>query len=142
MKAKLSLLVLILIFSFSVPNIAQYKNHIHRVTTWKMVVPENGSEKELKQLLNEWIEKIGKRNYKILDYKTIKDKNNKNEYQFIITDEHSNWDVFEVNNKERKEFVEIAWSDTDTRMLFFNNLKKYIGSHTEELYEIHDNYYK
>lgn len=142
MKAKLSLLVLILIFSFSVPNIAQYKNHIHRVTTWKMVVPKSGSEKELKQLLNEWIEKIGKRNYKILDYKTIKDKNNKNEYQFIITDEHSNWDVFEVNNKERKEFVEIAWPDTDTRMLFFNKLKKYIGSHKEELYEIHDNYYK
>ena len=142
MKTKLSLLVLILIFSFSIPNIAQYKNHIHRVTTWKMAVPENGSEKELKQLLNEWIEKIGKRNYKILDYKIIKDKNNKNEYQFIVTDEHSNWDVFEANNKERKEFVEIAWPKLRDRNLFFLQLKKYIGSHTEELYEIHDNYHK
>ncbi len=142
MKVKFSLLVLVIIFSLSIPNIAQFNNHIHRVTTWKMVVHENGSEKELKQLLNEWIEKIGKKNYKILHFKIVKDKNNKNEYQFIVTDEHSNWDVFEVNNKERKEFVEIAWPDQDTRMHFFNKLKNYIGSHTEELYEIHDNYYK
>ncbi|GBD91171.1 hypothetical protein BMS3Abin04_01897 [bacterium BMS3Abin04] len=142
MKVKLFFTVLILIGFLSVQNYAQERSHTHRVTTWKMIIPDDGSEQQLNRLLNEWISKIGKKNYKILDYKLVKSKNNNNELKFIVTDEHSNWDVFEVGNNERENFVEIAWPNLKDRNLFFRQLKKYIGSHTEELYEIHDNYYK
>ena len=141
---KLQLVILILIFtaSVSIKIYAQFENHSHRVTTLKMVIPEKGSEKELKSLINNWIEKIGKINSNILNYELTENKSSKNKMKFVITEEYDNWDFLQTRSNDNKRTDDPLELDYESRKIFQSELSEYIFSYNEEVYPIEEIYLK
>ena len=141
---KLQLIILVIIFTSSVSTniFAQFENHSHRVTTLKMVIPEKGSEKELKSLINNWIEKIGKINSNILNYELTENKSSKNKIQFVITEEYDNWDFLQTRSNDNKKTDDLLELDYESRKIFQSELSEYIFSYNEEVYPIEEIYLK
>lgn len=141
---KIHFFILILIFtsSVSIKIYAQFENHSHRVTTLKMVIPEKGSEKELKSLINNWIEKVGKINSNILNYELTQNDNSKYKMQFVITEEYDNWDFIQTKEKSNKKTDDLLELDYESRKIFQSELSEYISSYNEEVYPIEEIFLK
>ena len=128
--------------SVSIKMFAQFENHSHRVTTLEMVIPEKGSEKELKSLINNWIKTVGKINSNILNYEFTESKKNKNKMKFVITEEYDNWDFLQTKRNTNKKTDDLLELDYESRKIFQSELSDYISSYNEEIYPIEEIFLK
>lgn len=138
---KIKMVIILFVFStiLSVKIYSQSDNHFHRVTTFKMMIPDNGSVEELNYLLDQWIEKIGKRNHHILDYHVEGYSNSRNGFELIVTDEYDNREFLEIGNKSNIKLRTNSFPESKNEFL---KLNKYIKSRTEEIHPIEDFYIK
>jgi len=141
-KIRFIILVLIFTSSVSIKMYAQFENHSHRVTTLDMIIHEKGSEKELKSLINNWIEKVGKINSNILNYELTQNNNSINKMQFVITEEYDNWDFIHTKGKSNMKTDDLLELDSESRKIFQGELSEYIFSYNEEVYPIEEIFLK
>ncbi|GBD91163.1 hypothetical protein BMS3Abin04_01889 [bacterium BMS3Abin04] len=129
----LTVIVLAFFLFFNGSVNAQSEVHVYTLTTWKMTVPEDGSNKELNQLFKEWSDKITKKNDKILSEKVLRHQSGSDSRDWLIITEYANWDDINAADKIQVKLIDKAWPNKDDRRKYFKTFRKYSVFHSDEI---------
>ena len=109
--------------------------HFFVVTTWKTVMPDDGSAVERDSLMKEWTEKVLKKNEKIISQKNFRHYYGSDVRDWVIITEYKTWGDIEAAAKISQKLNKKSWPDDKKRSEFFKNLMKYFGTHSDEIYK-------
>ena len=130
---KISAMVIASVFFFLNTSVAQ-DSHYYTVTTWKMTVPEDGSNKELNELFKEWHDKIVSKNDKIISEKVLRHANGSDSRDWVIITEYASWNDIDAANEIQNKLVKEAWETKEARQKYFKTFGKYGNMHSDEIY--------
>jgi len=130
---KISAMVVTSLFFFLNISYAQ-EGHYYTVTTWKMTVPEDGSNKELNELFKEWHDKIVSKNDKIVSEKVLRHASGSDSRDWVIITEYASWNDIDAANEIQNKLIDKAWANKDDRRKFFRTFGKYSKMHKDEIY--------
>ena len=141
LKQKTLFVLCIVLFSCSI-TIAQ-NDSFYTVTTWKVVVPEDGNLAELNTLLKEFKEKVTNPNQYIASERTLRHLSGSDSRDLVIITEYKSWNDIDAASTRQGELIESAWKTEEARKAFFTKFNKYFLMHTDEMYtglnELHKN---
>lgn len=105
----------------------------YTMTTWKFMVPADGSNSELNDLMKEWHNKVVSKNDKIVSEKVLVHRSGADLRDWVFLSEYATWnDINEANDVQNK-LVEEGWPDEDERKEFFAKFWKYVVTHSDEI---------
>ncbi len=107
---------------------------IYTVTTWKVDIPENGSNAELTTLLDEFHQKVTLPNENIVSERMMRHLSGSDSRDLIIITEYANWNDIDAAATRQGELVNTAWETEEARKEFFTKFNKYFLMHTDEIY--------
>jgi len=105
------------------------QGHYYTVTTWKISIPEDGSRKEFNALMQEWTDKIVKKNDKVLSERVLRHDNGSDSRDVIIITEYASWNDIDAAQKTQSTLVKAAWPDG----AFMKKFNRYSVSHSDEI---------
>jgi hypothetical protein len=130
---KISAITITSLFFFLNISFAQ-DSHYFTVTTWKMTVPEDGSNKELNELFKEWYEKVVSKNDKILSERVLRHSNGSDSRDWVIITEYASWNDIEAADEIQSKLVKEGWATKEERQKYFKTFGKYGNMHSDEIY--------
>ncbi len=130
---KISAMIITTLFFFLNTTVAQ-ENHYYTITTWKMTVPEDGSNKELNELFKEWKDKIVAKNDKIISEKVLRHTMGSDSRDWIIITEYASWNDIGAANEIQKKLINEGWKSKEERQKYFKTFGKYGNMHSDEIY--------
>ncbi|CAZ97800.1 hypothetical protein [Zobellia galactanivorans] len=131
MKAIKSLLgTLLLLLVFMPTSGTAQDGHYYMATTWKLQVPEDGSNKQLKELLKEFSEKTVFKNEKIISEKVMYHISGADLRDVVVITEYANW-----NDIEAAKLMETGWPNEEERATFMKTFGKYVVTHSDEIFK-------
>jgi hypothetical protein len=131
-KLAFSLFLTLAVMLLSTSNFAQDGNY-YVMTTWKFMVPEDGSNSELNNLMKEWHEKVIMKNDKIVSEKVFVHRSGLDMRDWVFLSEYSSWSDIEAANDVQNQLVAEGWQDEAERDKFFDNFWKYVVTHSDEI---------
>jgi hypothetical protein len=114
-------------------NIFAQDGNYYVMTTWKFMVPEDGSNSELNDLMKEWHEKIVMKNDKIVSEKAFVHRSGADMRDWIFLSEYASWGDIEAANDMQNKLVEEGWPNEEDRDKFFDTFWKYVITHSDEI---------
>jgi hypothetical protein len=114
-------------------NIFAQDGNYYVMTTWKFMVPEDGSNSELNDLMKEWHEKVVMKNDKIVSEKVFTHRSGADMRDWIFLSEYASWGDIEAANDTQNKLVSEGWSNEEDRDKFFDNFWKYVITHSDEI---------
>lgn len=106
----------------------------YTVTTWKVDIPDDGSRAEFNQMMEEWAEKITRKNSKISNEWVMRHQSGSDSRDLVVITEYASWNDIEAAQKEQTKLVEAAWPDKKVRDAHMKKLFRYFVSHSDEIY--------
>ena len=133
-------LTLIFVVAFAVlflsgSSFAQEEGHYYTSTTWKISVPEDGSNAEFMELMQEWYDKVVSKNEKILSERAFRHQSGGDMRDWVFVTEYASWNDIEAANTRQGELVNEGWPNADERSAFFKKFWKYVDTHSDEIYQ-------
>lgn len=107
----------------------------YTITTWKMHVPKDGSRQELNGLLEEFTEKVVKKNSKIISEKVLHHVSGSDLRDLVVISEYASWNDINDAHEEQDALVKKAWPDEKTRSAWYKTFMKYVVTHSDEIYK-------
>ncbi len=104
------------------------------VTTWKITIPENGSNAEFNTLLKEFQQKISIPNKKIISERLMRHASGSDSRDLVIITEYASWNDIDAAATRQGELMDTAWGDEAASKEFFKKFNKYFLMHTDEIY--------
>jgi len=112
---------------------AQDKNHVYTISTWKMTIPQDGSNKELNQLFKDWYENITMKNDKIISEKILRHRSGSDGRDWLVITEYANWNDINEADKIQNKLVKETWPKLKDRQAYFKLFRKYTVHHSDEI---------
>lgn len=134
-KILLTAIIATLMFSWNAA-MAQEGNY-YTVTTWKMHVPEDGSRAELTKLLQDFADKVVKKNDKLISQRVLHHIYGNDLRDLVVISEYANWMDIEAAGEMQNKLVEAAWPDETERAAWNKSFFKYVVTHSDEIYQEH-----
>ena len=103
------------------------------MTTWKFMVPEDGSNSELNDLMKEWHEKVVMKNDKIVSEKAFVHRSGADMRDWVFLSEYASWSDIEAANDTQNKLVAEGWPNEEDRDKFFDTFWKYVITHSDEI---------
>lgn len=122
-----------LMFSWNV--VTAQEGHFYTVTTWKMHVPEDGTRAELNRLLQEFTDKVTKKNDKVISEKVLHHVYGSDLRDVVIITEYANWNDIRAAGDMQDELVMKAWPDQGELAKWNKSFFKYVVTHSDEIYQ-------
>lgn len=129
----LVLAVMISLFIYNSLSLAQDEGHFYTVTTWKMMVPTDGSNAELNDLFKEWYDKVVSKNDKIVSEKVFTHISGADMRDWVVISEYATWNDMNEANDVQNKLVAEGWPNEDDRKEFFATFWKYVYTHSDEI---------
>jgi len=136
MKRLIGTLVLTLISFFFIFNSlanAQDEGHYYTLTTWKISIPEDGSNAEFNELMQEWYDKVVSKNDKIISERVLRHQSGSDMRDWVFISEYASWNDIEAANDVQSKLVDEGWPNKDDRKKFFDTFWKYVITHSDEI---------
>lgn len=131
-QQKISTLLIVLFFT---ANIAHAQDGpYYTVTTWKIEIPENGSNAEFNTLMKEFNQKVVAPNQYIVSEKIMRHASGSDSRDLVIVTEYKNWNAIDAAAIRQSELMDTAWGSDAERKEFFQKFYKYFLMHTDEIY--------
>lgn len=124
-----------LLFFFSSNTFAQNDGHYYTVTTWKIEIPEDGSNAEFMKLMEEWNAKVVSKNDKVISEKVFRHQSGSDMRDWVVVTEYASWNDIDAANNTQNELVNEGWPNADERSAFFKKFWKYVETHSDEIYQ-------
>ena len=134
MKILKTTLVLALLLMLTPTNASAQDNTVFTVTTWKITIPENGSQAELASLLDEFQKKVVLPNDKIISERAMRHLSGSDSRDLVFVTEYANWNDVEAASVKQGELINSAWKTENDRDAFFKKFNKYFVMHTDEMF--------
>ncbi len=131
-KLHVAIFLFIVCFAWQI-NYAQ-EGPVYTVTTWKVSIPENGSNAEFISLLQEFHKKIVVPNNKIVSERALRHLSGSDSRDLTFITEYASWNDIDAAGTIQGELIEKAWPDETSRKEFFKKFNKYFLMHTDEIY--------
>jgi len=112
---------------------AQDEGHYYTITTWKFMVPADGSNAELNELMKEWYDKVVSKNDKILSEKVLVHRSGADMRDWIFISEYATWNDIDAANDVQNKLVDEGWPNKEDREKFFDSFWKYVVTHSDEI---------
>ena len=125
--------MILLLFIYSSISVAQDGGSHYTITTWKISVPEGGSNSELNKMLKEWRDKIVSKNDKIISQITLRHQSGADARDLVVITEYASWNDIDAAGDEQGRLVEEAWPNEDDRSAWFAKFNKYTDTHSDEI---------
>ena len=109
------------------------EGHIYIVSTFRTVMPEDGTEAERDSLLMELFT-AQKSNEKVLSSMTLRHDYGNDSHDWVVITEYKSWADIEEARKINQELNKKKWPDEKERQGFFRHLGKYFDGHSDEIY--------
>ncbi|NEN22164.1 hypothetical protein G3O08_01435 [Cryomorpha ignava] len=132
---KLVTLALLATCMISWNNATAQDGNFYTVTTWKMEVPEGGSRAEMNALLEEFGEKIVKKNTKVISQKVMHHVSGSDLRDVVVISEYASWNDIDAAGTMQDELVMKAWPDEKARDAWMESFMKYVVTHSDEIYQ-------
>jgi hypothetical protein len=130
--SKIFLAIFIAFFLFNGNSFAQDGSY-YTVTTWKISIPEGGSNAEFNKIMKEWYDKVVSKNEKIISERVMRHQSGGDGRDWVFITEYANWnDINEAGNRQN-ELVQEAWPNEDERREFFRKFFSYTDTHSDEI---------
>jgi len=114
---------------------AQSEGHYYTVTTWKIEIPENGSNAEFMKLMEEWYAKVTSRNDKIISERVLRHQSGSDMRDWVFITEYASWNDIDAANDMQNKLIDEGWPDKENRKKFFDSFWKYVETHSDEIYK-------
>jgi hypothetical protein len=114
-------------------NIFAQDGNYYIMTTWKFMVPEDGSNSELNDLMKEWHEKVVMKNDKIVSEKVFVHRSGADMRDWVFLSEYASWGDIEAANDMQNKLVDEGWPNEEDRDKFFDTFWKYVITHSDEI---------
>ena len=111
------------------------KGHYFTITTWKVSVPEDGSRAEFNQMMQDWTDKITRKNDKVISEKIMTHASGHDSRDLVIITEYASWNDIESAQEKQNELLKAAWPEEKDRKELFKNFGRYFVMHSDEIYE-------
>lgn len=135
MKAsRLHLTIFACLLFFGIQNTTAQDGPVYTVTTWKVIIPEDGSNAEFNSLLKEFKQKVTKPNSKIISERVMRHLSGSDSRDLVIITEYANWNAIDAAATEQDKLIDKAWPNESSRKEFFEKFGKYFTMHTDEIY--------
>jgi hypothetical protein len=131
-KLTFALVLTFLVMLLSTNIFAQDGNY-YVMTTWKFMVPEDGSNAELNDLMKEWHEKVIMKNDKLLSEKVFVHRSGGDMRDWVFLSEYASWSDIEAANDTQNKLVSEGWPNKEDRDKFFDTFWKYVITHSDEI---------
>jgi len=133
----LSLVLACVAFLFCQSAFSQEKKekHFFVITTWKLEIPEDGSNAELDSLFTVWHNKVITPNDKIISQKVLRHYWGHDMRDWVVITEYANWGDIDASGDVADKLIEEAWPDKAERTKFFKTFFKYAETHSDEIYQ-------
>ena|GEM_PF-1501958 len=131
-RQKFSALLIVLLFTAS--TLYAQDGPYYTVTTWKIEIPENGSNAEFNTLMKEFNQKIVAPNQHIVSEKVMRHASGSDSRDLVIVTEYKNWNAIDASATRQGELMNTAWGSEAARKEFFQKFNKYFLMHTDEIY--------
>lgn len=131
---KLHVAILLFIACFAWQTNYAQEESFYTVTTWKVTIPENGSNTEFNSLLQEFQKKIVKPNSKIVSERVLRHLSGSDSRDLTFITEYASWNDIDEAATIQGELMQKAWPDEASRNGFFKKFNKYFLMHSDEIY--------
>lgn len=132
MKSNLVALLLISLFVWT--GTYGQEGPYYTVTTWKVVIPENGSNSEFNSLLTEFQQKVSIPNKKVISETVMRHLSGSDSRDLVIISKYANWNDIDAAAALQGELINKAWPTENSRSEFFKKFNKYFLMHSDEIY--------
>ena len=131
----LSQIFAIIIVAFLLFNSSSFAQdgHYYTVTTWKISIPEGGSNTEFNALAKEWYDKVTSKNDKIISEKVLRHGYGNDMRDWVYITEYANWADIDAAAEVQNKLVDEGWTNKDERKKFFDTFWKYVDTHSDEI---------
>jgi hypothetical protein len=130
--SKIFLIMFAAFLLFNVNSFAQDGSY-YTVTTWKISVPENGSNAEFNELMKEWYDKVVSKNEKIISERVMRHQSGGDMRDWVFITEYANWNDIDAAGTRQNELVQEAWPNETDRKEFFKKFFSYTDTHSDEI---------
>ena len=131
---RLHLCIFVCLLVFGIQTTTAQDGPVYTVTTWKIDIPENGSNAEFNTLFKEFKQKVTRPNSKIISERVMRHLSGSDSRDLVIITEYANWNDIDAAATEQGKLIEKAWPDENSRKQFFDKFGKYFTMHTDEIY--------
>lgn len=125
---------LLIVILFSVGLTYAQDGPYYTVTTWKIEIPENGSNAEFNTLMKEFSQKVVAPNQHIVSERIMRHASGSDSRDLVIITEYANWNAIDAAANRQGELMNTAWGTEAARKEFFGKFNKYFVMHTDEIY--------
>jgi len=109
--------------------------HVFLVVTWELLSPEDGSDAEFDSLGAFWYENAVKKNEFIVNQIVMSHLYGNNSSDFVVINEYKNFADIEKASNRNFELIKEAIPDKEERAKYFKAFSKYLGNHSDEIYQ-------
>ncbi len=109
------------------------EGHLYVVTTWKTVMPDDGTEAERDSLIMVFVE-VQNSNQKVLSRLELRHTYGSDSHDWVIITKYKSLADIEEAGKISQELNRKKWPDEKERQGFFRALGKYFDGHSDEIY--------
>jgi hypothetical protein len=134
-KLTFALVLTFAVMLLSATTFAQEEGHYYTSTTWKISIPEDGSNAEFMELMQEWYDKVVSKNEKIISERVFRHQSGGDMRDWVFISEYASWNDIEEANNRQSELVNEGWPNVDERSAFFKKFWKYVDTHSDEIYQ-------
>ncbi len=114
---------------------AQDDGNYYVVTTWKIEIPEDGSNAEFSEIMQEWYDKVVSKNDKIISERVLGHQSGSDMRDWVFVTEYASWNDIEAANDVQSKLVDEGWPNKDERGKFFDTFWKYVETHSDEIFQ-------
>jgi len=107
---------------------------VFSVITWKVTMPEDGTQAELNTLLEEFHQKVIVPNEKVISERAMRHRSGGDSRDLVFITEYASWNDIEAAAKRQTELMNTAWKTEDAQKAFFDKFNKYFLMHSDEIY--------
>lgn len=112
---------------------AQDEGNYYTITTWKISVPEDGSNAEFNEIMQEWYDKVVSKNDKIISERVMQHQSGGDMRDWVFITEYASWNDIDAANDEQNKLVDEGWPTKEERSKFFDTFWKYVDTHSDEI---------
>jgi hypothetical protein len=109
--------------------------HVFVIVTWELLSPEDGTDAEFDSLGDFWYENAVKKNEFIVNQIAMSHLYGSNSSDFVVINEYKNFADIEKASKRNFELINEAIPDEEERAKYFKAFSKYLGNHSDEIYQ-------
>lgn len=113
---------------------ADEESHIYVVTTWKTVMPDDGTAAARDSLTALYADNVVKKNELIVSERNMRHLMGSDLRDWVVITEYRNWNDIDAAADRSNELFQEYWDTPEKRREFNRAFFTYFGTHSDELY--------